>query len=339
MTAEVAEIAFLARWAQLLPRSPMQVGAVHQSDAELFPIGDGRLLAVTIDTVAEEVAVGLYGDPQTVGRMAATSSLSDLAAVGADPIGLLTSVTLPDEGREGLQCAIAEGLARVCGAAGVTVLGGDTNSGPALAVSCVAIGTVPAGEQLMRTGMRVGDRLFASGPLGLGAALAASHFLRLGKAGLAEQDFDPRLRLAEGRALRTVASACIDSSDGLVAALDQLARLNGVEIEVGSTAGLLHDEAQRVQRLTRLPDFPFLASHHGEYELVFSVPEDRIGRLYQASKAIGWEPVEIGRAAAGAGLSFAGKQVEGARVRNLYDAVGKDIGQYVRELCSLGQQA
>ena len=63
----VLENKTLSKWAELLPRSPDQIGCVHQSDAELWPLDDDRVLALTLDTVAEEIEIGLYQDPQTAG--------------------------------------------------------------------------------------------------------------------------------------------------------------------------------------------------------------------------------------------------------------------------------
>ena len=96
---DILENRLLARWGELLPRAPAQVGALHETDAELIDLGDGRLLALTVDAVVEEISAGLYRDPRTVGRIAAASSLSDLAAVGADALGVLVCATLPRSAR------------------------------------------------------------------------------------------------------------------------------------------------------------------------------------------------------------------------------------------------
>ena len=72
---DVAENRRLTRWADLLPRAPGQRGGVHEPDAELVPLGDGRLLALTVDTVCEEIRLGLYRDPRTAGRLAAAAAL------------------------------------------------------------------------------------------------------------------------------------------------------------------------------------------------------------------------------------------------------------------------
>ncbi len=194
---DVAENRRLTRWADLLPRAPGQVGGVHETDAELVPLGDGRLLALTVDTVAEEIALGLYRDPRTAGRIAVAAAVSDLAAVGAEPIGLLLSVTLPARDAEAVQEAVARGVAEAAGEAGTWVLGGDTNEGTALSVGCSAAGFVPADSVLTRMGARPGERVFGTGPLGLGAARAAAALLGAPSL-LSEDEFRPPCRLAHG---------------------------------------------------------------------------------------------------------------------------------------------
>lgn len=333
---EVLENRLLRRWAELLPRPSAQRGGVHESDAELLPLGDGRLLALTIDAVIEEVGVGLYREPFTTGRTAVVSALSDLAAVGAETLGLLLSVTLPNEATAEVQEAVAGGVADACGRAGVPVLGGDTSEGPELAVTVAAAGVVPAGQELTRLGVRPGDRVFLSGPVGSGAALAACRLLDVPESLYREEDYRPPTRLEEGMVLRTIASACMDTSDGLIATLDQLVRLNGVAIRVTRPAqACLHPKADALRRATALPAFPFLASYHGEFELVFTVPNSRVARLHAAAATIGWAPVEVGRVEPGAGLFLGDRSVDGARVRNLLAEVGGDPQAYLHELLAM----
>lgn len=333
---EIVENRTLDRWARLLPRAPRQLGGVHETDAEILPLGCGRALAVTVNTVAEEVRAGLYRDPSTAGRIAAVAALSDLAAVGADPLGVLLAVGLPAVDPERVQTAVASGVAETCREAGIGVLGGDTSDGETLTVTCVGVGEVPLGAVIRRVGLAPGDVLFASGPLGLGAALAAARWLDLPVGLFDERDFRPPLRITQGRALRGVASACIDTSDGLIAALDQLARVNEVAVRlVRPLAELLHPKAEAVRRRLGLPVFPFLAGQHGEFELVFSVPPARLERLACAAAIIDWEPVELGRAEPGTGLVLEGQRVDGASVRNLASKHGGDVTAYVHELCAM----
>ena len=330
----VYENRLLSRWAALLPRPAAVVGAVHECDAELVPLGDGRLLALKVDAVVEEIGAGLYREPETAGRIAVVSALSDLAAVGADAIGVLLAVDLPADG-ETVQAAVAAGVADACQEAGIGVLGGDTNEAAQLSVTCVAVGTVPDDVVRTRVGLRPGDRLYATGPLGLGAALAAARFLEV--AGFTEADYRPPIRLAQGRALRGVASAAMDTSDGLVATLDQLARINECAIRIAEpTDALLHPKVGALRETLGLPAFPFLASHHGEFELVFGVPEDALDRFTGAQRALGWVPMLVGRVEAGEGLWLGRRFVDGARIRNLLRETGGDPRTYATALIDIG---
>ena len=331
----IAENRLLSRWAQLLPRPAGAPHGVHEADAELVPLGAGGTLALTIDTVSEEIEQGLYQTPHTSGWVAAVASLSDLAAVGADPLGLLLSVTLPGADTQTVQEDVARGVSAVCSEAGTHVLGGDTSIGPRLTVATVGVGLIPeSAAPLRRTGMQPGDWLFASGRLGLGGALAAARWLSPAASAPActEEDYRPRVTLPVGRALRGIASACMDTSDGLVATLDQLARLNGLALRVERPLSeLLCPEARRVSTALGLPPFALLAGLHGEFELVFSVPEKGLPALRRA----GLLPVVLGRAVEGRGLLVGSRPVDGARVRNLLDEAGGDVTAYARGLVAL----
>lgn len=334
MMDAVFENRLLARWAQLLPRRPDQLGAIHDADCELVPLDADTLLALTVDAVDEEIVAGLYDDPTTAGRLAAASSLSDLAAVGASPLGILLCVTLPSDDGAVLD-EVALGVAAACSAAGTFVLGGDTSIGSVLRVSCVGAGIVPRSRVLRRLGLRPGDRLYASGKLGAGAALAASKLL--GVRGMREDTFRPVPRLVHGRALGGIASACIDTSDGLVAAVDQLARLNRVAIDITTPLdALLVPAAVTLRARASVDAFTVLAAPHGELELVFGVPEERREALAAAAAAIGWEPLPIGVVGEGQGTSIDGRPFDGAAIRDLWREVGGDARRWLIALRSGG---
>jgi thiamine-monophosphate kinase len=336
MMNDVLENRLLSRWSELLSRAPEQLGRIHESDAELVPLGDGRLLALTIDTVAEEVRVGLYREPSSVGRTAAVAALSDLAAVGADPIGLLLSVSFPGGDVAATQSEVARGVAEACAEAGTYVLGGDTNDAEHLAVSCVGVGCVPAATPLRRVGAGPGEHVFSSGPMGAGAALAAAALLGLPADVYSEKDWRPPVRIAQGRALRGVASVCMDTSDGLMTTLDQLTRLNGLAIRVTRPLHeLLEPRVAALRERLGLSAFPFLAGHHGEFELVFCVPDARLSALEGAAARIGWRPVQLGRTELGTGLFVGERPVDGAWLRNLYPLHRGDLSAYVAALCSV----
>jgi thiamine-monophosphate kinase len=334
LSNDVLENRMLSRWGDLLPRAPGQVSGLHEADAELVDLGDGRLLALTVDAVVEEVVVGLYRSPRTVGRITAASSLSDLAAVGADPLGVLVCATLPRADREAVQTGIAEGLRETLDPAGVFVLGGDTDEGQWLSLAVTAAGLVPRDGVLTRVGARPGDRVFVSGLLGAGGALAASALLGIGSA--TEEAFRPATRLREGALLRRVAACCMDSSDGFVATIDQLARINDVGFRIDAhPADLLHPVAARVCAEAGMPAFPFIASHHGEFELVFTVAPAQVPVLEQRARALGWAPIPVGVVERAPGVRFGDIAIDTVRLRNAFDDSGGDLAAYLRTLLAV----
>jgi len=328
---EILENRLLARWGELLPRAPGQVGGLQETDAELVDLGDGRLLALTVDAVVEEVTTGLYRDPRTVGRIAAVSSLSDLSAVGAEALGVLVCATLPRAQRETVQTRVAEGLRATLDSAGVFVLGGDTNEGEHLALALTAAGLVPRAGVITRVGARAGDIVYVSGPLGAGGALGASVMLGLGH--ISEDMYRPVTRLREGRLLRGIASCCMDTSDGFVATVDQLARINEVGFRIESRCvDLLHPLATGLSESSGLPAFPFLASYHGEFELVFTVPATRVSMLEVRAVDLGWKPIRVGVVESEPGVRFGGNEIDCAALRNALELSGGDVRAYADAL-------
>jgi thiamine-monophosphate kinase len=265
--------------------------------------------------------------------MAVTVNASDLAAVGAEPLGILLTLIVPPDLSDEVAAGLRAGIGAAADAYALPVLGGDTNHGPTLAVGGAAAGLVRDGAPLTRRGAGVGDRVFASGPLGQGAAFAFDCLAGQGRLGVA---FRPVARLPEGRLLRGLASCCMDTSDGLIATLDELARQNGCGFTL--TAPLervLHPDAAAAARAAGLPPAVTLAGPHGEFELVFTVPPDRCDAFRAAAAAARWTPVELGLVTAesqvlrvGAG----GPTIDSTRVRDLFEEVGGDVGAYVREV-------
>jgi thiamine-monophosphate kinase len=325
----VRELGVIDRLAGGLRRSPHQLNRRHESDAELLRLpGSEAILALTTDAVVEEIATGLYQDPWLIGWMAVTVNASDLAAVGADPLGILLSVTLPHDAPRELLAGLRRGFGDAADAHGLPVLGGDTNRGAALAVAGAAAGWVSGGRPLTRCGARPGDRLFASGPLGLGAAFAFNRLVS--RAG--DVAFHPLARLVEGQVLRSYASCGMDTSDGLITTLDELARRNACGFSIpGPIERILHPDALRVAAGADLPPWLTLAGPHGEFELAFSVSPDQGDALLDAAAANGWVPIELGTVTEAPGVVHLGDQpIDTTRLRNLFDDVGANVEEYVR---------
>lgn len=332
MTTLPREVALIERLAGAFRRSPLQLNARHESDAELIRIpGSEALLALTTDAIVEEIELGLYADPYLIGWMTVMVNASDLAAVGAAPLGILVSETLPPDVDEATIERLQRGIREACDAVDLPLLGGDTNSGPRIQTAGTAAGLIENGAPVTRKGARPGDLLFASGPLGQGAAFA---FLRLRDRTV---PYQPHARICEGQLLRGVASAAMDSSDGALATLDELMRLNGVGVALDCTVpDVLHPAARAVARAEGLPAWMMLAGPHGEFELLFTVPADRARHLTTRAAQAGWHPLELGRVVEAPGLRLAdGTLLATARIRDRFAEVRGDVERYVWELTRL----
>jgi len=322
---------------------PHRLNGPHGADAELIALGpgSGRLLAVTTDALSEEAASGLYDDPRLLGWMLVQANFSDLAAVGADPLGILVAITYPPSaGNEDL-ARLAEGISEACGALGTYVLGGDTNQGREWSLCGTALGLVPQGRTVTRLGARPGDKLYVSGPCGQGSAYA---FLKLfaPQAVSSLAFFHPVARLAEGRVVREHASAAMDTSDGLLHTADTLARLNRCRFVLDDEGRSVHPVALEMCRAQKFPSWLALASVHGEFELCFTLPPENVAAFLAAAAGLAWQPVCIGEVETGEGVSIRSGTdllpLDTARIRNLAATAGSDPASYVRELINYGRE-
>jgi thiamine-monophosphate kinase len=208
-------------------------------DAALLEIPSHNVLVSSIDTLVAGTHFPAAAPAELIGQRAMGVSLSDLAAMGADADYVLIAVTLPDGSADWIG-HFAHGVATAARRFGVKIAGGNLARGP-LNITVSVNGHVVPGDALRRSGARVGDLVCISGSLGGAAlALARSDLLQPGDAATLlacapdsacyplRRYYLPEPRLALGRALRGVATAAIDVSDGLVADLGHICRASGV---------------------------------------------------------------------------------------------------------------
>lgn len=237
-------------------------------DAALLDLPPGQELVATVDTLA--LGVHFFADcpPSALGHKALAVNLSDLAAMGAEPAWALLALTLPAADDAWLT-QFAVGFAALAREFGVSLVGGDTCRGP-LAVTITALGHAPRGRALRRSGARPGDGVYVSGEIGAAglAVLARRGEITLPPAlgAHAAQRLDyPRPRVALGLALRGLASAAIDVSDGLLADLGHVCAASGVGARLDVARLPLPDGARAVTSTERL------ISSGDDYELCFTV--------------------------------------------------------------------
>ncbi len=219
--------------------------------------------------------------PESVGHRCLTRGLSDIAAMGGEPVAAFLSLALPGDLPQSWVERFARGLISLAEKFGVVLAGGDTAESPnGILADIVIVGTAPKGKSVLRSGARPGDRIFVSGELGGSAAavveMRSAYKNRSNKKPrkLNRRDyprhFYPEPRIELGRVLRAkgLASAIIDTSDGLSTDLAHLCKESGVGAELD--ASLI--PRAKVGKPSKKVDID-LALHGGEdYELLFTVP-------------------------------------------------------------------
>lgn len=272
-------------------------------DAAVITPGAGRQLVFTADAIIAGVHF-LVDDPAAdVAAKLLAINLSDLAAMGAEGIGYLVTTAWPRDLDEAWIADFARGLAETQAAYSVVLLGGDTvATGGALSLSLTAIGDLPMDSALRRNGARIGDRVYVSGRIG--DAGVGLRILRDGLEGGAAADRRiavecyrrPRPRMALGRELRGLASACIDVSDGLIADLGHLAEQSAV----GMVVELAHVPVSPLADLIGGPPGAIVAGD--DYELLFTAAPASEQRLFAVAQSAGTAVACIGRVVPGRGV-------------------------------------
>ena len=267
-------------------------------DAAVFAPPPGRDLVITADAMVGGVHF-LPDDPaDLIARKLLRVNLSDIASMGAEPLGYLLTLSAPRGTPEAWFAAFASGLAADQAQYGVALMGGDTTSTPGpFSLSVTMLGHVAPGQAWRRSGARAGDDLWVTGTIGDGV---------LGLAAVRGERPDPdgslarRYRLPEprlGLALHGVVHAAMDVSDGLVQDAGHMARASGVSLVI-ETALVPVSEAGRAEG----PSFVESGVAGGDdYELLLAAPPDQARALQDAAHAAGITVTRIGRFIAGEG--------------------------------------
>lgn len=286
-------------------------------DAALLTPLPGTELVLTTDVLIESVHFLRDDPPDTIARKALRVNLSDLAAKGAQPAGYLLVLALaPWAGTEWIE-RFAYGLGADQNRYGIGLLGGDTAATPGpLSVAITAIGTVPAGAMLKRSGAKPGDIVFVSGTIGdAGAGLDILRGRAAGgetvRSALIARYRLPEPRLSLGRALRGRASAALDVSDGLLGDLGHIAEVSGVAIVVEASCLPLSTELVRFYGES-METRSTAATAGDDYEIAFTAPASSAAEIEAAAAESGTPVTAIGRVEAGQGvrlLDAAGVQI------------------------------
>ena len=271
-------------------------------DCALLQFSAEQSCAVSTDTLVSGIHFPENAPPLLLGQRALAVAVSDLAAMGATPIGFTLAITLPQLDAAWLQ-AFSEGLSAMAQRCAITLVGGDTTRGP-LAMTVTVMGAVPKQQALLRSGAQVGDLLCVSGPLG---AAAAAVPLVLGK--VDEQSISrstreqllaaywlPQPQLALGQYLLGKAHAALDISDGLLADCGHIAKASNVCLQIQQNQVPLAAAAR--QLLGDSAALQCALSGGDDYQLAFTLAPDKLAAVQHEFSAV----QVVGQVCAGAGV-------------------------------------
>ena len=271
-------------------------------DAALVDLPAGRSLVVAKDAIVSDVHFFADDPADTVAQKLLRVNLSDLAAMGAEPVAYLTVIARPRDLADQWLESFARGLARDQERFGLSLIGGDVVSMPGpLLLSCTILGQVEAGQALRRSSARAGDRLWVSGTLG-DAALGLR--VRKGLAATEDEAFHlierycrPEPRLALGRRLVGLAHAAIDVSDGLLADLGHILETSAVGARLEAANVPVSDVAHG------LPGWLEAALGGGDdYELLFTAPASATSAIEAIGRELDLRLTTIGSITETSGL-------------------------------------
>lgn len=291
MTQPISEFSLIDRFFKRQPKkSALSLGI--GDDCALISVPQGCELAVTTDTMVENVHFFADCDPYDLGYKLLAVNLSDLAAMGAKPLAVTLALTLPASDKEWLQ-RFSEGFFTLADRHAADLIGGDTTSGP-LTLTVQAFGTVSAGQALKRSGAKPGDYVCVSGQLGdagLGLAIKQG---RYGKpSARALNRFNrPDPRVDAGQGLIGIANACIDISDGIAGDLGHILRQSKAGACLNWDDIPLSDDVREYIAATGDWRMPLTAGD--DYELCFTVSPENLEKLSIPHSIIGRIDTEPG---------------------------------------------
>ncbi|MFT0859029.1 thiamine-phosphate kinase [Ancylobacter sp. G4_0304] len=274
-------------------------------DAACLTVPPGHELVLTKDALVAGVHFFPDDPPDSVARKAMRVNLSDLAAKGASPLGVLLAIAIPDGMDAAALAAFARGLGEDCKSYGAPLLGGDTVRTPGpLTISITALGSVPAGQMVRRASAGAGQAIVVSGTIGDGA-LGLALRLEPGRPGFAalseearrhlnDRYLHPRPRLALAGALRAHASAAMDVSDGLVGDLAKMLKASGVAGEI-DLARLPFSAAARAAIAAEPALLETAITGGDDYEILAVMPQDRLDAFHTLATVAGIGVAVIGR--------------------------------------------
>lgn len=284
----ITEFEIIEKYFQRNKRQSPRIVVGIGDDAAVVEIPKDKLIVTSMDTLVERVHFSADTLPQDLGYKVLAVNLSDLAAMGAQPDMVLLALTLK-KADEAWLSAFAEGFFALADRYGIALIGGDITAGT-LSISVVINGLVSRDEAICRNGAKVGDLIYVTGTLG-DAWLALSLLNQRKKMDsfLFSRLNRPAPRVEAGLALRKIANAAIDISDGLIADLEKITTASQVGAEIHADRLPLSKSLKEQCEIKTA--WQYALTSGDDYELCFTVPPEKSDRLKAAFQSLdcGWQ--------------------------------------------------
>lgn len=278
--AKIRELTDLKKTLGSQLRSPRQTNGLFESDCEIIKCSAKNFLVTSMDSLGEEITIGLYKNLETWAWMTVMSSVSDLAASGASPLGLTLSTQWAFGTSKDIQKKFFAEINRACRKSQVPLLGGDSGYAKDHVFTSSILGQ-SSREPLTRLGAKAGDYLVLAHDkkTGLGPALAYRYLLNLNDSAMPEKLFRPTPSWQLTYKLRPWISAAIDTSDGLGPCLYILALMNDLGFELHWQENIHHPRAMQFCQEQMISPIMLWLGDHGDFQSLYVVPEKNIAKL------------------------------------------------------------
>lgn len=261
-------------------KSPLQVNKLFEADCEILKLAENKYLTTSIDSVGEEIDLGLYKQIETWAWMCVMSSVSDLAASGSTPLG----ITLAAQWKYGTELEVQnlfyKSINMVCTKAEVALLGGDTGGGISHAFTTSILGE-SSRPPLMRTNIEEGDVLVLSHrqTTGIGPTLAFRFIMNADESIMPENLFRPMPSWKEAAAIAPFARAAIDTSDGIATSAYILTELNDLGVDLVWDESINSPKAMEAMTALNLSPLFLWLGDHGDFHTLYVIPEKNMDKI------------------------------------------------------------
>jgi thiamine-monophosphate kinase len=308
---ELGERKLIELLTEHLYRNPAVLSGAGEDDAALLKFR-GKVFAITSDIMFRSTHFPSRMKPQQIGRKIAVANLSDLAAVGAKPVGMLFSFGIPPNLELNFLKQIINGINSTCLEYNAPFVGGDTKKAKELTICGVGFGEV-FGKPLRRCNARRGDVVAVTGEIGnafLGLMIAVG-YREVGYEKLLDAFLNPTARVAEGTAIANskFRAAGMDVTDGLLFSAGEIARMSRVCLSLHSEKIPISKEAEEFAKKLKIGK-ELLLNAGEDYELIITVAESNFKSLQRRINKVGGKLTEIGEVVEGSGVLLDGKKIK-----------------------------